>query len=74
MAVPLFLGGGAGPWLPDPAWVAIKALLLTAALAWLAGRSAALRTPRLMETLWVVLLPLVVVQDLVAAVVAQASA
>ena len=74
VAVPLFLGGGAGPWLPDPAWVAIKALLLTAALAWLAGRSAALRTPRLMETLWVVLLPLVVVQDLVAAVVAQVSA
>lgn len=73
VAVPLFLGGGAGPVLPDAAWVVLKALLLTGALAWVAGRAPALRTHRLMEPLWVVLLPLVVLQDLVVAVVAVRS-
>jgi len=73
VAVPLFLGGGAGPVLPEAAWVVVKALLLTGALAWVAGRAPALRTHRLMEPLWVVLLPLVVVQDLVVAVVAVGS-
>ncbi len=43
--------------------------LLTAALAWVAGRLPVLRVHRLMEPLWTVLLPLVVVQDLVVAVV-----
>ena len=69
VAVPLFLGGAAGPWLPGVVWVLLKAVLLTAALAWLAGRLPALRVPRLMEPLWTVLLPLVVLQDLVVAVV-----
>ncbi|GHJ59797.1 hypothetical protein NOK12_23150 [Nocardioides sp. OK12] len=69
VAVPLFLGGGAGPWLPGAVWVLVKALLLTAALAWVAGRLPVLRVHRLMEPLWTVWLPLVVVQDLVVAVV-----
>lgn len=71
VAVPLFLGGGAGPWLPAAAWVAVKVVALTAALAWVAGRLPAMRVHRLMEPLWLVLLPLVVVQDLVVAVVAE---
>lgn len=71
VAVPLFLGGGAGPWLPAAAWVVLKAVGLTAVLAWCAGRLPTLRVPRLMEPLWVVLLPLVVLQDLVVAVVAE---
>ena len=69
MAVPLFLGGGSGPWLPDPVWVVVKALVLTASLAYLAGRLPVLRVPRLLEIGWVVVLPLVVLQDLVVAVV-----
>lgn len=72
VAVPLFLGGGSGPWLPDPVWVLVKALVLTAGLAYLAGRLPLLRVPRLMELGWTVLLPLVVVQDLVVAVVVVA--
>ena len=69
VAVPLFLGGGSGPWLPDPMWVVVKALVLTASLAYLAGRLPVLRVPRLLEIGWVVVLPLVVLQDLVVAVV-----
>jgi NADH-quinone oxidoreductase subunit H len=70
VAVPLFLGGGAGPWLPAAVWVGVKALLLTIVLAYVAGRLPVLRVHRLLEPLWVVLLPLVVLQDLVVAVVA----
>ncbi len=73
VAVPLFLGGDAGPWLPGPAWVVLKAVLLTAALAWVAGRVPAARVHRLLEPAWVVLLPLVVLQDLVVAAVAVAG-
>ncbi|QYJ05431.1 NADH-quinone oxidoreductase subunit H [Nocardioides panacisoli] len=73
VAVPLFLGGGAGPVLPAAAWVALKAVGLTAGLAWCAGRLPTLRVPRLLEPLWVVLLPLVVVQDLVVAIVMEVA-
>ncbi len=69
VAVPLFLGGGSGPWLPDPAWVAVKAVVLTALLAYAAGRFPRLRVPLLLGPAWVVLLPLVVLQDLVVGVV-----
>ncbi len=72
VAVPLFLGGDAGPWLPGAVWVLLKALLLTAALAWAAGRLPTLRVHRLMQPLWTVLLPLVVLQDLVVAVIVVA--
>lgn len=71
VTVPLFLGGGDGPWWPAPVWVTVKVVLLTAALAWLSGRLPALRVAQLMGPLWVVLLPLVVLQDLVVAVVVQ---
>lgn len=73
VAVPLFLGGGSGPLLPAAAWVAIKAVGLTAALAWCVGRWPTLRVPRLLEPLWVVVLPLVVLQDLVVAIVMEVS-
>ena len=69
VAVPLFLGGDAGPWLPGAVWVVLKALLLTAGLAWVAGRLPVLRVHRLLEPAWTVLLPLVLVQDLVVAAV-----
>jgi NADH-quinone oxidoreductase subunit H len=70
VAVPLFLGGGAGPLLPDWAWVLVKTALLTGVLV-VAGRALpALRPERLAEVAWVVVLPLVLVQVLVVAVLA----
>ena len=69
VAVPLFLGGGAGPGLPAWAWVLVKAALLTAALAWVAGRVPTVRVHRFMQPAWTVLLPLVVLQDLVVGLV-----
>lgn len=69
VGVPLFLGGGSGPLLPDLVWLLVKTLVLASALVWLAGRLPLLRPDRLLEVGWVVLLPLVVVQDLVVSVV-----
>ena len=69
-AVPMFLGGGAGPLLPGWLWVLVKTSLLVAALVWLRRRLPVARPERLMEVGWVVLLPAVLVQDLVVAVVA----
>ncbi len=72
-AVPLFLGGGSGPWLPDWAWVPAKSLSLVLVLVWLRRRVPTLRPDKFMELGWLVLLPLVLVQDLVVAVVAAAG-
>ncbi|SDB80470.1 NADH dehydrogenase subunit H [Raineyella antarctica] len=69
-AVPMFLGGGAGPLLPDWAWVLVKTAVLLAALVGLRRRLPVLRPDKLMEVGWLVLLPAVLVQDLVVAVVA----
>lgn len=61
-AVPLFLGGGSGPWLPDPVWVIVKTLVLLAALT--AGRRLfpTVRPERLAEVAWMLVMPLVLVQ------------
>lgn len=69
LAVPLFLGGGAGPWLAPWAWVLLKAALLTVALAWTAARLPTARPHLLMQPLWTFLLPAVVVQDLLVGVI-----
>ncbi len=69
-AVPLFLGGGAGPVLPSWAWVLVKSLVVVAALVAVRRVLPALRPDKLVEAAWVVLLPLVLAQDLVVAVVA----
>lgn len=69
-AVPMFLGGGAGPLLPDWAWVLIKTVGLLSVLVWLRTRVPAWRPDKFMEIGWMVLLPLTVVQDLVIAVLA----
>ncbi len=68
-AVPMFLGGGAGPLLPGWAWVLLKAVALLAVFVVLRRRVPAVRPDLLMEVGWVVLLPAVLVQDLVVAVV-----
>lgn len=69
-AVPMFLGGGSGPLLPGWSWVLLKTVLLLAALVWLRRRVPALRPDKFMEAGWLVLLPAVVLQDFVVAVVA----
>ncbi|MFG2058722.1 complex I subunit 1 family protein [Micromonospora sp. NPDC048930] len=69
-AVPMFLGGGAGPLLPAWAWVLIKALALLAVFVWLRRRLPAARPDVFMEVGWLVLLPAVLLQDLIVAVVA----
>jgi NADH-quinone oxidoreductase subunit H len=69
MAVPLFLGGGAGPLLPAEAWVAVKTLAVLALLVWLRTRVPTLRMDRYVEFAWVVLIPLTIAQALVVALV-----
>ena len=69
-AVPLFLGGGAGPLLPDWMWSVVKTLALLSVLVWLRRTIPALRPDKFMEVGWVVLLPAVLLQDLVVAVIA----
>lgn len=69
-AVPMFLGGGAGPLLPTWAWVLVKTVALLAVLVWLRRRLPAFRPDKFMEVGWMVLLPAVLLQDLVVAVIA----
>jgi NADH-quinone oxidoreductase subunit H len=69
-AVPMFLGGGAGPALPDWVWVILKTLALLAVLVWLRRRLPAFRPDKFLEAGWLVLLPAVLLQDLVVAAVA----
>lgn len=69
MAVPLFLGGGAGPGLGPWAWSVIKTLAVLAVLTWGRRRLPVLRADRYAEFAWVVLLPLSVCQALVPALV-----
>ncbi|WP_326701391.1 NADH-quinone oxidoreductase subunit H [Streptomyces sp. NBC_01754] len=69
MAVPLFLGGGAGPVLPAWAWSLVKTLLVMGLLLWVLRRLPVLRADRYVEWAWVVLLPAAVAQVLVPALV-----
>ncbi|MFC4034804.1 NADH-quinone oxidoreductase subunit H [Streptomyces polygonati] len=69
MAVPLFLGGGAGPGLPSWAWSLVKTLAVLAALVWAQRRLPMVRADRYAEFAWVVLVPLTVLQALVPALV-----
>lgn len=72
MAVPLFLGGGSGPVLPAWAWSTVKTLAVLGALVWGRRRLPTIRADRFVELAWVVLIPLTIVQVLVAAVVVLA--
>ncbi|MCT2277784.1 NADH-quinone oxidoreductase subunit H [Micromonospora chalcea] len=69
-AVPMFLGGGTGPLLPAWAWVLVKTLALLAVFVWLRRRLPAARPDVFMEAGWLVLLPAVLLQDLIVAVIA----
>lgn len=72
-AVPLFLGGGAGPLLPAWAWVVVKTLLLSLLLVVVGRRVPTLRPDKLLEVGWVLVLPLVVAQVLVVSIIAVAT-
>lgn len=69
-AVPLFLGGGSGPVLSGWAWVLVKTVVVLTVLVLLRRRLPAARPDKFVEAGWLVLLPAVLVQDLVVAVVA----
>lgn len=69
-AVPMFLGGGAGPLLPAWAWAVVKTLVVLTGLIWIARRLPLFRPDQFLEVGWVVLLPAALVQDLVVAVIA----
>lgn len=73
-AVPMFLGGGSGPLLPDWVWVLVKTLVLLSMLVWVRRRLPAFRPDLFLEVGWVVLLPAVLLQDLFVAVVAVGRA
>lgn len=67
--VALFLGGGAGPWLPDAVWFLVKifALLFVAHLA--ARRLPMLAPDRYAAGAWLIVIPLVLLQLLVVSMV-----
>lgn len=68
-AVPMFLGGGAGPFLPPALWVLVKTCGLIAALIVLRRMVPAVRPQRLAEAGWLILMPLVLLQLLITSVV-----
>jgi NADH-quinone oxidoreductase subunit H len=69
-AVPMFLGGGAGPLLPGWVWVLVKTAVVLVGLVWLRRRLPIARPDTFLEVGWLVLLPAVLLQDLLVAVVA----
>jgi len=71
-AVALFLGGGAGPFLPGWAWFLTKTLVVLGVLLVVRRRLGPLRPDQLMAPAWLVALPAVLVQLAVVAVVAVA--
>lgn len=68
-AVPMFLGGGAGPLLPGWLWTLVKTLAVLGLLVWLRRRVPVARPDTFMEVGWLVLLPAALLQTLVVAVV-----
>jgi NADH-quinone oxidoreductase subunit H len=72
-AVPLFLGGGQGPVLPAWLWSLLKTLAVLVLLVWARWRLPTVRMERFTEVAWLVLIPAVLVQALVVAVVVLAS-
>lgn len=74
MAVALFLGGGAGPWLPEPAWYVLKTLLVIGLLVVTGRRIPVIRPDRFVEFSWVVLIPAALLQTLFVALLVLAGA
>jgi NADH-quinone oxidoreductase subunit H len=68
-AVPLFLGGGAGPLLPDWLWSLLKTLLVLTVLVAARWRLPVVRVDRFEEFAWMVLLPVSLLQAFIVGVV-----
>lgn len=73
MAVALFLGGGAGPWLPAWLWSVVKTLAVLVPLLAIRTRVPLLRADRYMAVAWTVVIPAVLLQVLVVSIVAVAG-
>lgn len=71
-AVPLFLGGGAGPVLPSWIWTLAKTAAVLAFLVWLRRRLPTLRMDRFVGFAWTVLIPVTIAQALAVALVVLA--
>jgi len=69
MAVPLFLGGGAGPLLPDWSWSLVKTAAVLALLVYAGRRMPTIRIERFMEVAWLVLVPATLLQALFVSIV-----
>ncbi|XVV06661.1 NADH-quinone oxidoreductase subunit H [Actinosynnema sp. CA-248983] len=69
MAVPLFLGGGGGPVLPEWLWSVVKTAAVLGLLVWAGRRFPTIRVDRFQEIAWLVLIPATLVQALVVSVV-----
>lgn len=65
MGAAVFLGGWQGPWLPGPAWIALKTLALLVVLVGAGQVVARVRIERFVVVSWAVLIPLALV-DVVA--------
>ena len=66
----VFLGGGLGPWLPGPVWLALKTIALIAVLVVASHLMGRVRLERFVVVAWVVLIPLALVDVFAAGVVA----
>ena len=73
-AVPLFLGGGAGPLLPEWAWQLVKTLAVLLLLVVVRRRLPVVRPERFAEVGWVVLVPLTLLQILVTSLIVLTEA
>lgn len=61
MGAAVFLGGWLGPWLPGPAWMTLKTLLLMLLLILAKHLTARIRLERFVVVSWTVLIPLALV-------------
>lgn len=73
-SVPLFLGGGSGPVLPDPAWQLLKTLVVLVLLVVVRRRLPVLRPERFAEVGWVLLVPLTLLQVFVTSLIVLGEA
>lgn len=68
-AVPLFLGGGSGAFLPEWSWSLLKTVLALAAFVWIRRKIPLMRPEKFMEVGWMLLIPAGMLQDLLVAMV-----
>ena len=70
MGAAVFLGGWQGPMLPGGVWMALKTVVLLAALVWIGRRTARVRLERFVVVAWSVLIPLALVDVFVSGAIA----